>query len=627
MFRGSNKILVEGNRAGPKKLEIALRRYLVMLLTVVTFIPVSNLVTAKAVDEHNYSLNVTIDLNGGDSTEIFYMSNVDRTGCGYTGGQWVQKLGIGKTFLDRHGSANTIQNRGADSPCVGSFTVRADAVGITPYVVVSTPTRSGYTFTGWSTNTGTAEYGGNTAFEIGAYAPDNITITATWSRNEPDTASMTVSWDSGVSYVGADGYSSDYDFTYSGQSHNFPYNSRLQTNVHLKDGYSIVGFQEGSTLWTDYWTNADYPGIVFDSWGMYDNRSIKVITKPNTYTIKYYIRNQQADGTWGDYWYWTSESKTYGSTYHIDGYGNDSNGPDNATYQNFCVSGTVDGDKDVYIDAYRRKYTINYYVRNENADGTWGNYWYWYSEEKLYESTYHADGYGNDSNGPDNATYQNFCVSGTVQGNKDVYIDAYRRKYTLYFNYNKPDNASGTINKNVDNKEMRYEEIAGNLPVPTLTGWTFAGWYTMADGGTEVKSADTFSWTNDITLYAHWIENTYTIHYDSNGGIAINDVDVKYEDSVKLYAMPYRPGYNFSYWNTKADGSGYSYEASETIRHLATSGIVNIYAIYDKKSLMKVGVAVNTAINNGYIFGQISDESVISIRSYLIDENGDIQHR
>ena len=553
MFRGSNKILVEGNRAGPKKLEIALRRYLVMLLTVVTFIPVSNLVTAKAVDEHNYSLNVTIDLNGGDSTEIFYMSNVDRTGCGYTGGQWVQKLGIGKTFLDRHGSANTIQNRGADSPCVGSFTVRADAVGITPYVVVSTPTRSGYTFTGWSTNTGTAEYGGNTAFEIGAYAPDNITITATWSRNEPDTASMTVSWDSGVSYVGADGYSSDYDFTYSGQSHNFPYNSRLQTNVHLKDGYSIVGFQEGSTLWTDYWTNADYPGIVFDSWGMYDNRSIKVITKPNTYTIKYYIRNQQ-------------------------------------------------------------------------ADGTWGNYWYWYSEEKLYESTYHADGYGNDSNGPDNATYQNFCVSGTVYGNKDVYIDAYRRKYTLYFNYNKPDNASGTINKNVDNKEMRYEEIAGNLPVPTLTGWTFAGWYTRADGGTEVKSGDTFSWTNDITLYAHWIENMYILHFNTNGGTASHDIDVKYEDFVTLPAAPFRPGYNFSYWNTKADGSGYSYEASETVRHLATSGIVNIYGIWDKKSLMKVGVAVNTTINNGYIFGQISDESVMPVRSYHINENGDIQH-
>ena len=70
--------------------------------------------------------------------------------------------------------------------------------------------------------------------------------------------------------------------------------------------------------------------------------------------------------------------------------------------------------------------------------------------------------------------------------------------------------------------------------------------------------------------------------------------------------MPYRPGYNFSYWNTKADGSGYSYEASETVRHLATSGIVNIYGIWDKKSLMKVGVAVNTTINNGYIFGQIS---------------------
>ena len=259
----------------------ALKRYLAMLLTIVTFItaiPLSNLMIAKAVDEYNYSLTVTIDLDGGSVGEydIYYMSNVDRDGCGYSEGQWVDKFGIGKTFLDRVGAEHTVIGRGADTPCEGTFTVRADAVGITPYVVISTPTRDGYTFAGWDTNTDTKEYGGKTAFEVGAYAPDNITITAMWERN---TSNMTVSWDSGVSYVGADSYSSDYDFTFSGQDHNFPTGSTLQTNIHLKDGYEIRGIQEGDTIWTDYWTNANYPGVIFDSWSMSNNRSIKVLTK------------------------------------------------------------------------------------------------------------------------------------------------------------------------------------------------------------------------------------------------------------------------------------------------------------------------------------------------------------
>jgi uncharacterized repeat protein (TIGR02543 family) len=306
MFRNSNKIPVGGDRAGPlnstkflklkknnmlKRVikaepENVLRRYLAMLLTVVTFItaiPLSNLMTAKAVDEYNYSLTVTIDLDGGECDDIYYKSNVDRDGCGYSGGQWVDKLGIGKTFLDRTSTPHTVIGRGADTPCEGTFTVRADAVGITPHVVISTPTRDGYTFEGWDTNTDTREYDGDTAFEVGAYAPDNITITATWSKNEPDTSNMTISWDSGVDYVGADGYSSDYDFTFSGQDHNFPTGSTLQLNAHIKDGYSIVGFQEDAVspgfIWNDYWTNANYPGVIFDSWSMNSNRSIKVLTK------------------------------------------------------------------------------------------------------------------------------------------------------------------------------------------------------------------------------------------------------------------------------------------------------------------------------------------------------------
>lgn len=299
MFRNSNKIPVGGDRAGPlnsmkflklkknnmlkraikAKLENVLRRYLAMLLTVVTFItaiPLSNLMAAKAVDEYNYSITVTIDLNGGDSEDIYYKSNVDRDGCGYSEGQWVDKLGIGKTFLDREGAEHTVIGRGADTPCEGTFTVRADAVGITPYVVISTPTRDGYTFAGWDTNTDTKEYDSDTAFEVGAYAPDEVTITATWERNAN---SMTISWDSGVDYVSVDNYSSDYNYTTAGQSHDFGTGDTIITKAHLKSGYNMVGFQEGSKIWTDFSPKTKYQSEYSDSWTMDGNRSVKVITE------------------------------------------------------------------------------------------------------------------------------------------------------------------------------------------------------------------------------------------------------------------------------------------------------------------------------------------------------------
>lgn len=266
-------------RAIKAKLENVLRRYLAMLLTVVTFItaiPLSNLMAAKAVDEYNYSITVTIDLNGGDSEDIYYKSNVDRDGCGYSEGQWVDKLGIGKTFLDREGAEHTVIGRGADTPCEGTFTVRADAVGITPYVVISTPTRDGYTFAGWDTNTDTKEYDSDTAFEVGAYAPDEVTITATWERNAN---SMTISWDSGVDYVSVDNYSSDYNYTTAGQSHDFGTGDTIITKAHLKSGYNMVGFQEGSKIWTDFSPKTKYQSEYSDSWTMDGNRSVKVITE------------------------------------------------------------------------------------------------------------------------------------------------------------------------------------------------------------------------------------------------------------------------------------------------------------------------------------------------------------
>ncbi len=102
---------------------------------------------------------------------------------------------------------------------------------------------------------------------------------------------MTLSWDSGVDYVGANDYSEDYDFSYNGQDHDFPSNTTLQTNVHLKDGFEMYQFKEGDTIWDnsdgkDWWDNSDYPGVRFATWSMYGNRSIQILTN-TTFSFEY----------------------------------------------------------------------------------------------------------------------------------------------------------------------------------------------------------------------------------------------------------------------------------------------------------------------------------------------------
>ena len=58
-------------------------------------------------------------------------------------------------------------------------------------------------------------------------------------------------------------------------------------------------------------------------------------------------------------------------------------------------------------------------------------------------------------------------------------------------------------------------DVTGNLPEPTRNGHTFLGWFTAAEGGSQV-TAETVV-TGDLTLYAHWEEIVYTYNYIDNG--------------------------------------------------------------------------------------------------------------
>lgn len=69
----------------------------------------------------------------------------------------------------------------------------------------------------------------------------------------------------------------------------------------------------------------------------------------------------------------------------------------------------------------------------------------------------------------------------------------------MYFNANGGSCSTGNIG-------VTYGSNYGSLPDASRAFYTFAGWYTSANGGTYISSNSTYYETNDITLYAHWNE-------------------------------------------------------------------------------------------------------------------------
>ncbi|WP_165972400.1 cadherin-like beta sandwich domain-containing protein [Paenibacillus piri] len=114
--------------------------------------------------------------------------------------------------------------------------------------------------------------------------------------------------------------------------------------------------------------------------------------------------------------------------------------------------------------------------------------------------------------------------------------------------------------------------VLGNTGNLAKTGYTFAGWNTQADGnGTSYAANATFTLgANDVTLYAQWTTNSYTVAYHGNGhdtGSVPAGGSYNYNSAVTVsgnIGNLAKTGYTFAGWNTQADGNGTSYAANAT---------------------------------------------------------------
>lgn len=60
-----------------------------------------------------------------------------------------------------------------------------------------------------------------------------------------------------------------------------------------------------------------------------------------------------------------------------------------------------------------------------------------------------------------------------------------------------------SVTQDLCEKEVYNGEMYGTLPQPTKEVYTFAGWYTQANGGTQIKDISIVSLTENKILYAH----------------------------------------------------------------------------------------------------------------------------
>ena len=202
---------------------------------------------------------------------------------------------------------------------------------------------------------------------------------------------------------------------------------------------------------------------------------------------------------------------------------------------------------------------------------------------------YSFDGWYTAASGGDRIT-----SSTTVKnGNYNAYAHWTPYTYTVSFNANGGSTATSS-------KSVSYDNTYGTLPTPSRTGYTFAGWYTSASGGTRVTSDTKYTYTSGQTLYAHWNANWYWVTFNANGGtVSETSKQVAYNSTYGTLPSPTRDGYTFEGWYTSSTG-GTEVTSSSTV---SIAGSHTLYAHWTENEKPSYTVTFNA---NG---GTVSEAS------------------
>ena len=475
----------------------------------------------------------SFDARGGSnvpSTTVKYDTTFKMptpTRTGYSFGGWKYKgQSVSNSFTWKYDenvefTATWISNNYRVTLDVNGGTVNASSIN-TIYdnkYELPTPTRTGYTFLGWSFD------GGDTYVDIrGVWKYTNITyLVACWSANDYFVT---------FNLNGGSGLYNDY----------YTYDSFYTLPTPTRTGYTFNGWYENSYFTGDSFEES---GI----WEVPNDVTLYAKWTANNYLVTFHTNN----GTLPSGYENDEMVVTYDSTYVIPiptrtGY------TFNGWYTNSSL--TTSFSKTTYwtrtsdLTLYAKWTAISYSVTFVSNGGTS------YSSRTIaYDSSYTLPtptktGYNFLGWYLDSDLTEPILSTGiwNYASNKTVYAKWGVGQYLIELNTNEgilPDDASSAI--------LITYGSSYTLPTPTKAGYTFAGWYTSSSfSGTALPLEGTWTMEGNKILYAKWIANTYSLTLHLDGGTyasSTSDIHLTatYGEAYSL-PTPTKAGYKFAGW-------------------------------------------------------------------------------
>ena len=451
--------------------------------------------------------------------------------------------------------------------------------GVTLTLSSTKPTRTGYTFLGWSTSSTatSASYSAGGSFTTNA----NTTLYAVWSPN-----SYTVSY----SANGGSGAPASQTKTHG-------VTLTLSSTKPTRTGYTFLGWSTSSTA-----TSATYSAG--GSFTTNASTTLYAVWSPNTYTVSY-----NANGGSGAP---SSQTKTYGVTltlsstkptrtgYTFLGWSTSST----ATSASYSAGGNFTTNASTTLYAV---WSINTYTVSYNANGGSGAP---SSQTKAYGTAltlsstkptrtgYTFLGWSTSST----ATSATYSAGGSYTSNSSATLYAVWSVNTYTVSYN----ANGGSGAPSSQTKTYGVTLTLSSTKPTRTGYTFKGWATSSTATSATYSAGgSYTSNSSITLYAVWSINTYTVSYNANGGSGAPSSQTKtYGSTLTLSpTKPTRSGYDFLGWATSSTATSINYASGGSYTNDAS---VTLYAVWEKTNYEFSISNLTVSESEPYRYGEIT---------------------
>lgn len=446
------------------------------------------------------------------------------------------------------------------------------------------PTRSGYTFQGWSTSSSatTVNYdpGDSYTFSRAYNQTASVTLYAVWKVNTLTNYYY---------YRNTSGsrVSTTQKFNY-GQS--FTFLSDSSVSDYTANGWTLY-------LWATSSSNARsgyQEGTVASSSLTTSGRSFYAVSGRSV-SITYNTGGGSSVSDTTDSQWWNQYGNVYDnptltisstrptrSGYTFKGWAT-SSGSSTVRYDpgdSYTFSRTYSQSASVTLYAVweRITYTITY--NSNGGSGTMSPTTKYYGESvTLRANTFTRTGYrfsGWATSSTGSVVYANQATY-TANASDTLYAVWTRITYTITYNGN--GNTGGSMSSTT-----KYYGTAVTLRANafTRTGYHFAGWALSSTGSVVYDDQDTYSTNASDTLYAIWTANTYYVNFNSNGGSgSMTRQTFTYGTYQNLKSNTFtRTGYTFTGWNRNSAGTSTSYSNGQSVRNLTSTngGSITLYA-------------------------------------------------